>query len=100
MTTGVEPKTSVGPGLAAWQLSPLRFAWRCIRLPLVALLGLLEPLVRMLLTLAAILSVLTALFFETVSRLPTHSLLALLGFAAICGLVLAAYQGILRLLTR
>jgi hypothetical protein len=83
-----------------WTLLPLRALWHGIRLPLAAIFGLLEPLVRVLLTLAVVLSVLTALFFEAVSRLPVHSLVALLGFAASCAVLLVLYQRLLVLLSR
>ena len=84
----------------SWAVSPLWLLWHGARLSLVAILGVLEPLVRIVLTVAAILSVLTAIFFEAVSRLPMHSLLALLGFAVVCGAVLALYQRLFLALNR
>src|SRR6185437_1072812 len=78
----------------------LRVAWYCIRMPLAAILALLEPIVRAVLTLGAALCIFTALFFEVVSRLPTHSLLALLGAGFACAVILALYQHVVLLLTR
>jgi hypothetical protein len=46
------------------------------------------------------LSVLTALLFEAVSRLPTRSLVALLGFALGCGVLLVLFQRLLLFLSR
>ena len=86
--------------IGAVAVRALRVAWYCIRMPLAAILALLEPVVRAVLTLGAVLCILAALFFEFVSRLPTHSLLALLGAGFACAVILALYQHVLLLVNR
>ena len=88
------------PPTPTWIYTTLSLMWHSVRILLAALLGILEPVVRIILTLLAVLSVFTALFFETVSRLPTRSLVALLGFALACAVVLVLYQRILLFLSR
>jgi hypothetical protein len=70
----------------------LRAGWTIIRVPIVALLSLLEPLFRFLLGVLAVLSLLTALLFATVSRIPIRSLVVLLSFALACAALRLALQ--------
>ena len=76
----------------------VRGCWTCVRLPLLALLVILEPLVRLALSALALLLVLTALFFEAVSARATP-FWAMLGAGVGCVALLALYQGVIRALS-
>ena len=69
--------------------------WACVRLPVLAVLVILEPLVRFALSALALLLVLTALFLEVVSAraIPFWGMLAT---AVGCVALLALYQGLIR----
>jgi hypothetical protein len=73
----------------------LRAAWAVIRLPVLTLLVILEPLVRFALSALALLLVLTALFFEFASSRPIP-FWGMLGTAVGCVGLLALYQGLIR----
>lgn len=72
--------------------------WQGVRIPALALLVILEPIVRLILAGAALLLVLTALFYRLIGmpRFPFWTMLAL-GIASM--LLLALYYGLLRLLS-
>ena len=76
----------------------LWLAWQAIRLPLLAFLVILEPLVRFLLSALALLITLTALLwaFAEPARFPFWTVLA--GSLA-CVLVLALYHSLMRVLS-
>jgi len=77
----------------------LWLGWRCVRLPLLIFLGILEPLVSFILGSLALLGVLMALFWKLAG--PPHvPFVPMLGAAMGCGLALAGYQALLRLLGR
>jgi hypothetical protein len=74
-------------------------AWQCLRLPLLLLLGILEPVVSLILSSLALLDVLMTIFWWSVG--PPHFPMALmLGISLGLGAVLAAYHALLRLLNR
>ena len=73
----------------------LRAVWACIRLPVLALLVILEPLVRFALGTLALLLVLTALFFEAVSS-RAIPFWGMLGTAVGCVALLALYERLIR----
>lgn len=77
----------------------LRLLWYGLRLPVFMLLAILEPVVRFTLGALALLGVLTALFFKSYG-VPHFPFALMLGVSMGLGLMLAAYQALLRLLGR
>ena len=77
-----------------------RLAWRAGRLPLLALLVLLEPVVRGVLSFAMVLVIIAAIVFELSAVGPGFSFLGALVAAVGLGLVLFGYYGVLTLLSR
>ncbi len=73
----------------------LRAVWACVRLPVLTLLVILEPLVRFALSALALLLVLTALFLEVAST-RAIPFWGMLGTAVGCVALLALYQGLVR----
>lgn len=71
---------------------------RCIRLPLFLLLVILEPVITFVLGSLALLGVLMALFWKLVGP-PSFPFLLMLCIALGCGLLLAGYQALLRMLS-
>ncbi len=95
------PSQSIGAKrtgvMAATGRGTLRLAWHAIRLPILALLVVMEPFVRVILSLLAALGVFTALFFEYLVRLPHFHFLLILGISAGCALLLFPYYLLIRL---
>lgn len=78
----------------------LRASWKLVSFPLLALLIILEPVVRFLLAGLALLLVLTAFFWKLAAPPPLHApFLALLAAAVGCVALLVVYQFLLRLLS-
>jgi hypothetical protein len=77
----------------------LRAVWALFRLPLLAILVILEPLVRVLLGAFALLLVLAALFFELATPRASIPVWGMLTTAVGCVTLLALYYAILRLLS-
>lgn len=73
----------------------LRVVWAAVRLPVLAVLVILEPLVRFALSALALLLVLTALFLEVASSRAVP-FWGMLGTAVGCVALLALYQGLIR----
>lgn len=73
----------------------LRAVWAGVRLPVLTLLVILEPLVRFALSALALLLVLTALFLEVAST-RAIPFWGMLGTAVGCVALLALYQGLIR----
>lgn len=73
--------------------------WQAIRLPLLALLKILEPLVSTLLAAAALLGTLTAFFWKFVADRPHFPFFGVLALSVSCFLVLSLYHGAIRLLS-
>jgi hypothetical protein len=71
--------------------------WLLVRLPVFTLLAILAPLVRCLLGSLALLGVLMALFWKLVGP-PHFPFIPMLGASVACGLALAGYDALLRLL--
>jgi len=95
-----ERDTGAAKPLMALGLSALSLAWQAIRLPIFAFLVILEPLVRLVLSALALLSVLMAVFFEYGTMLPDFPFWGMLGFGVGCVLLLVAYYGLLRIFGR
>jgi len=87
-----EPSLVTAMGLGA-----LRLAWHSIRLPVLAVLIVLEPFVRVILSALAVLGVFFALFFQFLIRLPHFPLWTMLGISCGCALSLMMYYALIRL---
>jgi hypothetical protein len=77
----------------------LRFTWHTVRLPALAFLITILPVVQMILSAVALLGVLTALFFKFLGA-PSFPFWGMLGFSLGCTLLLIAYYGLMRLFSR
>jgi hypothetical protein len=77
----------------------LRALWACVRLPVLALLVIVEPVVRLILSALALLLVLTALFLEVVSS-RAIPFWGMLGAAIGCVALLVLYEQSIRGLSR
>ena len=73
--------------------------WQAIRIPVLALLTILEPIVSTVLVAAALLGTLTALFWKLASNRPDFPLLGALALSLGCFLLLTLYHGAIRLLS-
>ena len=73
--------------------------WRIVRLPVVTLLVIAEPLVRIVFSGLALLLILTTLFFKAIhlAQFPTWMML---GLAIGCALTVSVYRGVIVLLSR
>lgn len=83
--------------IAAAGRSALRVTWHTIRLPILTLLVLMEPLICWLLSLAAILGVLTALFWEFFSPRPHFPFWTVLAISVGVGMLQIPYYLLVRL---
>lgn len=77
----------------------LRVLWLIVRVPAFTFLVILAPLVRFLLGSLALLGVLMALFWKLAGP-PHFPFIAMLCASVACGLALAGYDALLRLLSR
>jgi hypothetical protein len=77
----------------------LRAGWMLLRLPVLAILVILEPLVRVLLGAFALLLVLAALFLECVASQGSMPFWGMLATAVGCVALLALYYAIVRILS-
>jgi hypothetical protein len=77
----------------------LRLGWAAVRLPVLALLVIFEPIVKVVLAGAALLVALTAMFFALVEPLSAFPFGGMLGVAAGLVLLLALYYALLRALS-
>jgi len=73
--------------------------WAVIRLPALALMVILEPLVRVLLAGSALLLTLTAFFYKLVMPHAPVPFWGMLGIAVGCVMILALYYALLRVLS-
>ena len=77
----------------------MRALWLVVRLPVFTLLAILAPVVRSLLGSLALLGVLMALFWKAVGP-PNFPFIGMLAVSFGCGLALAGYETLVRLLSR
>lgn len=77
----------------------LWLVWQAVRVPVLALLLILEPIVSTLLVAAALLDTLTAIFWKLASDRPEFPFFGVLVLAVGCILLLALYHGAIRLLS-
>jgi len=75
----------------------LRLAWHAIRLPCLALLVVMEPLVRSVLSTIAVLGVIFACFFAFLVKLPHFPFWMMLGISAGFAFLLVLYYLLIRL---
>ena len=73
--------------------------WQAIRVPVLALLMILEPIVSTVLVAAALLGTLTAIFWKLASNRPDFPFLGVLALSVGCFLLLTLYHGAIRLLS-
>ncbi len=87
-----EPRagSTIVPG-ALW------LAWQAIRLPVFAVLVILEPIVGFILSAATLLGIVMAFFFKLSRAAPHFPFWGMLAFSVCCALLLLAYHGIIRL---
>jgi len=72
--------------------------WQPVRLPALTLLVILEPIVRFVLSVSALLVLLTALFFKATLDRPDFPFWGMVAGALGCVLLLSLYYGVMRLL--
>jgi hypothetical protein len=82
--------------MAQGRVQVLRFTWHAVRLPALAFLITLLPVVQIILSSVALLGVLTAFFFKFLGA-PSFPFWGMLGFSLGCALLLMAYYGLVRL---
>lgn len=73
--------------------------WQAVRVPVLALLMILEPIVSTVLVAAALLGTLTALFWKLASDRPDFPFFGVLSVSVGCYLLLTLYHGAIRLLS-
>lgn len=78
----------------------LRVTWHAIRLPSLTLLVLMEPLICRMLTLLAILGVLTAFFWEFFAKPPHFPFWIVLGVSVGVGMLQIPYYLLIRLFSK
>src|SRR5690242_1577022 len=76
-----------------------RGVWHLVRLPLLALLIVLEPIVSAILVFCAMVGTITALVFRLATTLPDFPFWGMLGVSLGCAGALALYHGLMRVLT-
>jgi hypothetical protein len=81
-------------------LGALALAWHAIRLPILAVLVILEPVARFVLSALALLSVLMAFFLEYATELKDFPFWGMLGFGVGSVLLLIVYYILLRIFGR
>jgi len=84
-----------GPGILG---AMLWLVWQPVRFSALALLVILEPIVRFVLSASALLVLLTALFFKATLNRPDFPFLGMIAGAIGCVALLALYYGLMRLL--
>lgn len=73
--------------------------WQAVRVPVLALLMILEPIVSTLLVAAALLGTLTAIFWKVASNRPDFPFFGVLALSIGCFLLLTLYHAVIRLLS-
>lgn len=88
------------PPVARFSRGALGFFWQAVRLPLLSVLSLLEPVVCFVLASLAILGVVAALVWKLSATTPSFPLWGLLTFSGGSLVLLALYYALIRLLSR
>jgi len=76
----------------------LALAWDLVRLPVLTLLAIVEPLVQFALSACALLLALTAIFFKLILHRPDFPFWGMLALSVACVWALAIYYALMRLL--
>lgn len=76
----------------------VELAWQAVRVMLLAVMLTLEPLVWCMLSVLALVSALTAFFFELSGVVPDFPFWLIVGFAVGCTLVLMVYERVIHVL--
>jgi CHASE2 domain-containing sensor protein len=71
---------------------------RCVCFPVLAILLIVEPIIRVALSAVALASILIACFFEFLTQVPNFPFLGMLGIAVASVVLLKAYYALLRML--
>ena len=85
------------PGIA---LRLLWIAWQVVRLPILALLLIVEPVVRIVLSWAALLSLSCSFLFEFTGNASTFSFWGMIAFSVGCALTLMAYYALVSAISK
>lgn len=88
------------PALAETGRQLILLSWQVIRLPILATLVTLEPLVTLILNGVALLGILMSLFFEYVVQLPNYPFWLMMGISIGSVLCLMGYYFLIRLFSR
>jgi hypothetical protein len=94
--SGDSPWSSTALGVLA---GLLWLIWQAIRLPVLAFLMILEPIVSTVLVAAALLGTLTAFFWKLASDRPDFPFFGVLALSLGCFFLLTLYHGAIRLLS-
>ena len=100
MTSGRQISSMQAIGAQSVLATVARIVWHLVRLPLLALLTLFEPVVRAVLSFAMVLGVLAATVFELSAAGPRFEFLQMLAGSLGLGAALFAYHGLQALLSR
>lgn len=85
-------------GIDDYARETLRWLWRIVRLPVLALLVVVEPVVGFVFASLALLGVLMTAFFAVIHA-PHFPLWTMLGISISFGLALTLYEGLIRVLS-
>lgn len=96
-TSDIELRPAGEPGVAR-KLGYV--GWRAIRLPLIAVLKIAEPIARFVLTAVALLGVLVAFFFKYSDAAPRFPFWLVLGLSLGCGALVVVLSAVMRQLAR
>jgi hypothetical protein len=93
----VEPRPDIESGFAR---KVGRISWQGIRLPLLAVLMILAPIARFVLSAVALLGILVAFFFELSGAAPRFPFWLVFGLSLSCGLLVILLSTVTRRLAR
>ena len=94
-----QAENALGPIALGVLAGLLWLTWQAIRVPVLALLMILEPIVSTVLVAAALLGTLTAIFWKLASTRADFPFFGVLALSVGCFLLLALYHGAIRLLS-
>jgi len=95
-----QPAESAWGSIAVGMLTGLLWlTWQAVRVPVLALLVIIEPIVSTVLAAAALLGTFTALFWKLASDRPNFPFFGVLALSVGCFLLLTLYHGAIRLLS-
>ena len=86
--------------MSAFTRGALWLAWQGVRLPIVAFLLIIEPIVWLVFSIAALLGVITAFLFEFSAAAPTFPFWGMVAFSVGCMFALMVYYALVEILSR